>query len=140
MIWPLSLLIANFFMEGFEKKAIEQATRKAVCWFRYVDDNFVIWHQGQEKLLTMMTLLNYRTQNSSLLKPVTSIDSSGSHITKIFIQCIKWMKIQEIFQGTFKLISIMAQFFYLRRQTVEHPNPSVICSLLIYWQIRYWQM
>ena len=29
------------------------------------------------------------------------------------------MKIQEIFQGTFKLISIMAQFFYLRRQTVE---------------------
>ena len=42
------------------------------------------------------------------------------------------MKIKEIFQGTFKLISIMAQFIYLRRQTVEHPNPSVICSLLIY--------
>jgi len=35
------------------------------------------------------------------------------------------MKIQEIFQGMFKLISIMAQFFHLRRQTVEHPNPSV---------------
>jgi len=34
----------------------------------------------------------------------------------------------------------MAHFFYLRRQTVEHPNPSVICSLLIYWQIRYWQI
>ena len=36
------------------------------------------------------------------------------------------MKIQENFQGTFKLISIMAQLFYLRRQTVEHPNPSVM--------------
>ena len=27
--------------------------------------------------------------------------------TKIFIQSIKWMKIQEIFQSMFKLISIM---------------------------------
>ena len=50
------------------------------------------------------------------------------------------MKIQEIFQGMFKLISIMAQFLYLRRQTVEHPYPSVKCSLLVYWQIRYWHM
>ena len=33
------------------------------------------------------------------------------------------MKIQEVFQGTFKIISIMVQFPYLRRQTVEHPNP-----------------
>jgi len=42
------------------------------------------------------------------------------------------MKIQELFQATFKLISIMEQFLYLRRQTVEHPNPCVVCSLLIY--------
>jgi hypothetical protein len=35
---PLSLVIANFFMEDFEKKAIEQATYKPVRWFRYVDD------------------------------------------------------------------------------------------------------
>ena len=50
------------------------------------------------------------------------------------------MKVQEIFQGMFKLSSIMAEFLYLRRQTVEHPNPSVIRSLLIYSQFRYWQM
>ena len=50
------------------------------------------------------------------------------------------MKIQKIFQGTFKLISIIADFLYLTRQTVEHPNPNVICSLLINRQIRYWQM
>ena len=42
------------------------------------------------------------------------------------------MKIQEVFQGTFKLISFTEYFLYLRRQTVEHPNPSVISSLLIY--------
>jgi len=35
------------------------------------------------------------------------------------------MKIQDIFQGTFKFISIMAQFLYLRRQAVEHTNPNV---------------
>jgi hypothetical protein len=36
---PLSPVIANFFTEDFEKKAIEQATHKFVCWFRYVDDS-----------------------------------------------------------------------------------------------------
>ena len=40
------------------------------------------------------------------------------------------MKEQEIFQGMFKLTSIMAQFLYLRRQTVEHPNPSVNVVLM----------
>jgi hypothetical protein len=37
-------------MEHFEKKAIEQAIHTPVCWFRYVDDTFVIWPHGQEKL------------------------------------------------------------------------------------------
>jgi len=49
------------------------------------------------------------------------------------------MKVQEIFQGTFKLISIVGQVLYLRRQIIEHLNPR-ICSLLVYWQIRYWQI
>jgi hypothetical protein len=44
---PLSLVIANFFMEDFEKKAVEQATHKHVCWFSFVDDTFVIWPHGQ---------------------------------------------------------------------------------------------
>jgi hypothetical protein len=29
---PLSPVIANFFMEDFEKKAIELATHKPICW------------------------------------------------------------------------------------------------------------
>jgi hypothetical protein len=55
---PLSPVIAYFFMEGFEKKAIEQATHKPVCWFRYVDDTFVIWPHGQEKLTEFLNHLN----------------------------------------------------------------------------------
>ena len=55
---PLSPVVANFFMEDFEKKAIEQATHKPVCWFRYVDDTFVIWPHGQEKLTEFLNHLN----------------------------------------------------------------------------------
>jgi len=36
------------------------------------------------------------------------------------------MKVQENFQGTFKLISIMKQVLYLRRQTIEHVNTRII--------------
>jgi hypothetical protein len=31
---PLSLVMANFFMEYFEKKAIEQVTHKPICWLK----------------------------------------------------------------------------------------------------------
>jgi hypothetical protein len=33
-----------------EKQAPEQAAHKPVCWFKYVDDTFVIWPHSQEKL------------------------------------------------------------------------------------------
>jgi hypothetical protein len=55
---PLSPVIANFFMEDFEKKATEQVTHKPLCWFRYVDDTFVIWPHGQEKLIKFLNHLN----------------------------------------------------------------------------------
>jgi hypothetical protein len=55
---PLSLVIANFYMEDFEKNAIEQATHKPVCWFRYADDTFVIWPHDQGKLENFLNHLN----------------------------------------------------------------------------------
>jgi len=55
---PLSPVIANFFMEDFEKKTTEQATHKPVCWFRYVGDTFVIWPHGQEKLTEYLNHIN----------------------------------------------------------------------------------
>jgi hypothetical protein len=39
----LSLVIANFYTEDYEKVALESAPLKPRCWFRYVDDTFVIW-------------------------------------------------------------------------------------------------
>jgi hypothetical protein len=39
----LSPVIANFYMEDYEKAALELAPRKPCCWFRYIDVTFVIW-------------------------------------------------------------------------------------------------
>jgi hypothetical protein len=55
---PLSPVIANFYMEDFEMKAIETATHKPACWYRCVDDTFVIWPHGQEKLKDFLNHLN----------------------------------------------------------------------------------
>jgi hypothetical protein len=50
-------------MEDFEKKAIELATHKPICWYRYVDDTFVIWPHGQVKLLEFLDHLNGLQKN-----------------------------------------------------------------------------
>lgn len=39
---PISPIIANFFMERFEEKALESSVLKPAVWFRYVDDTFVV--------------------------------------------------------------------------------------------------
>ena len=47
---PPSTIIMDFLVEDFEEMALEQTTRKPLCWFRYVDGNFVIWPRVAEKL------------------------------------------------------------------------------------------
>jgi hypothetical protein len=54
----LSPVIAKYFMEDFEKKAIEQAAHKSICWFGYVDDTFVICHHDHETLTELLNHLN----------------------------------------------------------------------------------
>jgi hypothetical protein len=53
-----ALVVANFFMEDSETRALAQATHKPVSWFRYVDDTFVIWLQGTEKQEMFLDHLN----------------------------------------------------------------------------------
>ena len=55
---PLSPVIANIYMEDFEKKVLESAPLKPRCWYRYVDDTFVIWQHGSEKLNEFLQHLN----------------------------------------------------------------------------------
>jgi len=54
----LSPVFANFLMEDFEERALEQATHRPLCWFCYVHHTFVIWLHGVEKLERFLDHLN----------------------------------------------------------------------------------
>ncbi|GJQ74604.1 hypothetical protein Trydic_g21461 [Trypoxylus dichotomus] len=53
-----SLVVANLFMEQFYSLAIETAVEKPMVWWRYVDDTFVVWPQGRDKLERFLEHLN----------------------------------------------------------------------------------
>ena len=55
---PLSPVLANFFMEDFEVRALQSAEKKPKHWFRYVDDTFVVWQHGRESLQIFLDHLN----------------------------------------------------------------------------------
>ena len=54
----LSPVIANIFMEHFETLALNNFHQKPKCWFRFVDDTFVIWPHGQVALGSLLEHLN----------------------------------------------------------------------------------
>lgn len=55
---PLSPIFANIFMEEFEKKALSSAQFKPKIWWRYVDDTFVVFSHGNDKLIEFLGHLN----------------------------------------------------------------------------------
>ena len=55
---PLSPIVANIYMEAFEQEAIHLAADKPRLWVRYVDDTFVIWPHGHDKLELFRQHLN----------------------------------------------------------------------------------
>ncbi|XP_074039519.1 uncharacterized protein [Leptinotarsa decemlineata] len=54
----LSPVITNFFMEKFEKKGIYAFDFKRTIWLRYVDDTFVIWRDGRDRLKLFLDHMN----------------------------------------------------------------------------------
>ncbi|XP_011069268.1 PREDICTED: uncharacterized protein LOC105155067 [Acromyrmex echinatior] len=60
---PISPVIANIFMEHFEKEALKKAPKKPEVWFRYVDDTFVIWRHGRSELRKFLIHLNKQHPN-----------------------------------------------------------------------------
>lgn len=55
---PLSPALANLFMEAFEENLLENCPKKPKCWFRYVDDTFLIWQHGAQELVNFQNFLN----------------------------------------------------------------------------------
>ena len=47
---PLSPVMANIYMDGFEGEALDTAADQPSLWVRYVDDTCVIWPHGLDKL------------------------------------------------------------------------------------------
>ena len=41
---------ANLFMGRFEQHAIANALHKPLIWWRFIDDIFLIWTEGEEHL------------------------------------------------------------------------------------------
>lgn len=56
-------VIANFYMEYFQKTALETAKHKRSIWFRYVDDIFVIWKLGKKNMDHFLEHLNKQHPN-----------------------------------------------------------------------------
>ena len=54
----LSPVMANLFMEEFEKKALATSTLKPGFWFRYVDDTLSSWAHGLENLHRFLEHIN----------------------------------------------------------------------------------
>ncbi|XP_072395251.1 uncharacterized protein [Diabrotica undecimpunctata] len=55
---PLSPVIANLFMQDIEERAIRTAEYKPKLWLRYVDDTFIIWTHGVDKLTAFLEYIN----------------------------------------------------------------------------------
>jgi hypothetical protein len=55
---PLSPVIADFYVEDFEERALDFAIHKPLCRFCYVEGIFVIWPHGRDKLKDFLNHLN----------------------------------------------------------------------------------
>ena len=49
---------ANLFLDRFETKTLENWPLKPIIWLRFIDDIFMIWTHGENKLLEFITYLN----------------------------------------------------------------------------------
>ena len=49
---------ANLFMGDLEQKILAQSPLKPLVWWHYIDDIFMIWLYGEEKLSVFVNLLN----------------------------------------------------------------------------------
>ncbi|XP_054260153.1 uncharacterized protein LOC128984810 [Macrosteles quadrilineatus] len=69
---PLSPIFANIFMEEFEQKALASARLKPRIWWRYVDDTFVVFPHGDDKLNEFLEHLNRVSSSIKLTMEVES--------------------------------------------------------------------
>jgi hypothetical protein len=72
---PLSPIVANIFMEHFEKKSLDTYPLKPLRWKRFVDDTNVLWPHGKEELEKFFQHLN---DISTHIKFTMELEDNGS--------------------------------------------------------------
>jgi hypothetical protein len=60
MLIELSLtpIFSSIYMKHFEKLTLDPAQHKPSLWLRYVDDKFVVWSHGPERIRNFLNYLN----------------------------------------------------------------------------------
>ena len=71
----LSPIVANLFMEKFEKEALDSYPLKPSRWKRYVDDTNVVWPHGEDELRKFLSHLNSISPN---IKFTMELEENGS--------------------------------------------------------------
>ena len=49
---------ANIFMGDLERKTLTQVDKRPDIWWRYIDDVFVIWSHGEQRLIEFIEQIN----------------------------------------------------------------------------------
>lgn len=82
---PLSPVVADLYMEWFEKHAIDSSLLKPKLWKRFVDNTHIIWPHGKENLEKFKDHLNNQVGSIKLTMEVearNSISFLDIHISK----------------------------------------------------------
>ena len=69
---PLSPVVANLYMEAFEKRALSSSTLIPKLWLRCVDDIFVVWQHGVNTLDDFHLHLNAQHPSIQFTREVES--------------------------------------------------------------------
>ncbi|XP_038066508.1 uncharacterized protein LOC119736566 [Patiria miniata] len=72
---PISPVLANIFMEDFEQKTLATAQFQPKLWLRYVDDTFIIWPHGPDKLDGFLRHLNQQHPSIQFTMETETSDS-----------------------------------------------------------------
>jgi hypothetical protein len=54
----LSSIMSNIFMDHFEKLVLDSAQHKPSLWLRYVENMFLVWPHGSERLQNFLSQIN----------------------------------------------------------------------------------
>jgi hypothetical protein len=72
---PLSPIVANLFMEKFEKKSLDSYPLKPLIWKIFVDDTNILWPHGKEELEKFFQHLNDISKD---IKFTMELEENGS--------------------------------------------------------------